>query len=89
MGYPLPEGCGLDSFIDETVLRHVEVIIDPFSDKKFTVGPGFGDDAVIDHHDPVTIPDGGEAVGDDERGPALQQGFDALLDEFLRLGIDV
>ena len=42
---------------------------------------------VLHHQDHVRIPDGGEAVGDHERGAVRAQGCHGLLDQHLRTGV--
>ena len=48
----------------------------------------FDDAAMIEHDDLVGIPDGTQAVGDDEGGTSSHQGVHAALHEGFRAGID-
>src|SRR5687768_10168623 len=43
---------------------------------------------VVEDQDGVGGADGGEAVGDDDRGAAVEQGLDGVLDQKLGLGVD-
>lgn len=52
------------------------------------MGAALQDSALIDIHDTVRALDGGEAVGNDEGGTALQQLVQALLQQDLRFGVD-
>ena len=49
---------------------------------------GFQDAALTNKEDAVAALDGGKTVGNDEAGAPLEQGFDALLEETLGLGVD-
>ena len=53
------------------------------------VGPALHDPAAVQDDDPVGVADGGEAVGDDEDGPARQELSQGALDEPLGLGVQV
>src|SRR5438128_1910512 len=46
------------------------------------------DVAVAQHHDQVSLSDGGQAVRDDERGTPCRQALEALHDEGLRLRVE-
>ena len=46
------------------------------------------DPAVIQHHNGVGVPDGGQAVGDDKDRSALHEGIHALLHQRFRAGVD-
>ena len=48
----------------------------------------FHDLSFLDHENPVRFADGGEAVGDDDRGAALHEPLQGVLDEGLRRGVD-
>ena len=52
------------------------------------VGPLLDDDARLQHHDPVGIRDGGEAVGDGDDRAALPHLEEAVLDVALGLGVE-
>ena len=45
------------------------------------VRPRLGDAPVIEHEDGIGIGDGGEAMGDDERGASVHEAGEGLLDE--------
>ena len=44
--------------------------------------------AVVHHHDALTAHHGVEAVGDDQRGAAVERAADRLLDQPVRLAVD-
>ena len=46
-----------------------------FVGEEFLVGAAFDDLAFFDDEDAIRGADGGEAVGDDEADPALEDGF--------------
>lgn len=48
----------------------------------------FDDLAFFDDEDAIRGADGGKPMGDDEADPALEDGFEALLDQLLGLGVD-
>jgi hypothetical protein len=47
------------------------------------VGAVLHDVTVFDDHDPISVADRGQAMRDDERGPAFQDATKGLLDEQL------
>lgn len=53
------------------------------------MGTLFGDPALVDHVHPVCIAHGGQAVGDDDGGPAFEQPCKRILDQGFGNGIDV
>ena len=55
---------------------------------ELVVGAGLGDVAALYHHDAVGVSYGGEPVGDDEAGAALEKDIERLLDQQLRTGVD-
>ena len=59
-----------------------------FDGVEFGVGSRLDDAALVDDEDAVGVADGGEAVGDEEGGSSLHEGFEGLLDETLALGIE-
>ena len=44
--------------------------------------------AVVNVHDPVTVADRGEAMGDDKRSPSLKHGIETGLQGFFRLHVN-
>ncbi len=52
------------------------------------MGALLGDAALVHDHDQIRLTDGGEAVGDDEGGPAAEEAAQGLLDQALGLGSD-
>ncbi len=61
-------------------LAQVQVVVETFFIQQFLVGALLDDLAVIDHQDVVGIPDGAQAVGDDEAGASGHQAQQGLLD---------
>ena len=55
---------------------------------QFRVGSGFDDATVLDYEDFVGVGNGGEAVGDDERGAVLKEASQRALDYPLGLGVN-
>ena len=53
------------------------------------MGALLDDAALVQHDDAVSVPDGGEPVGDDERGSVVQQLPQGPLDHRLRAGVHV
>ena len=52
------------------------------------MGAHLGDAAPVEHHQPVGVAQGGEAMGDGEGGAPLHQREQAGLDQLLGLGVD-
>ena len=52
------------------------------------MGAALGDAAGVDHADAIGVLHGGEAVGDDQRGAALHEPLERLLDQVLALGVE-
>src|SRR6266567_5978493 len=69
-------------------LQLVEAIIEPPCPQKLLVASFLRLLPSMDHHDPVGVPDGGEAVGHHDRSAAGHQTLEPLLDQPLRLAID-
>src|ERR1700742_4179313 len=55
---------------------------------QFRKGAGLDDAAFLEDEDAVHVPDGGEAVGDDEGGAVAHQAFEGFLDEVLAFGVE-
>ena len=68
-------------------LAVVEFGVDAFLCQQFLVLTLFHDAPVLHHQDPVSLPDGGEAVGDDEASAAFHQIEHGILDQHLGVGI--
>ena len=56
---------------------------------QLVVGPELQDPPVVDHRDAVGAHRGRQPVGDDDRGPPLEDGVEAGLDLGLRLEVEV
>lgn len=69
------------------VLRAVQSAINTAGSNQIVVTALLGDTAFIDDHNPVGILDGGEAMGDDECGPALGKLGQRLLNKLLGLRV--
>ena len=54
-------------------LRIHQTVIDPLLFQQFVVGTDLGNAVLVDHHQPVRIPQGGQAVSDGKGGSALYQ----------------
>ena len=52
------------------------------------MGSSLHDAAVVNVHDPVTVADRGEAMGDDKRSPSLKHGIETGLQSFFRLHVN-
>src|SRR6476661_4673742 len=61
----------------------------PVLREQLAFGAALDDLAVLDDENLVRTPDGGEAVRDDDRGTAVQQPIERLLDQDLGRTIDV
>ena len=60
-------------------LQPREAGVEPVLGDEFGVGSLLDDSSVLHHQDPVGGQNGGEAVGDDQRGAALHQPVERLL----------
>ena len=69
------------------VLGIVKVGVDTVGTDQLLMGAAFGDDAVCDGNDPPRCPNGGQPVGNDQRGPALGQRIKGPLDLGLGDGV--
>ena len=67
----------------------VKPLIQSAAGGKFFVAADVFDLAVLHDHDPVGQREHGEAVGDDDRGPAANEGFQNFLNRLLALQIDL
>jgi hypothetical protein len=72
----------------QAVLAGVEVVVAAAELVEGLVGSSFDDVALLDDEDLVGAANGGEAVGDDEGGPALHEVAEAVLDHGLGLGVE-
>ena len=70
-------------------LRAVELLVEPALAEQLRVRAALHDPAVVDDEDLVGAAHRREAVGDHDRGPALQRPVERLLDGELRLGVEV
>ena len=60
-------------FLQEIILRHIQVVVFTVLGKKLVVIALFHNAALIHIHDAVGIFDGGKSVGDDEGGSVFQK----------------
>src|SRR5262245_16803223 len=65
------------------VLKLVKTVIDPTRRHQFHMGTRFPHLAVMEHNNPISIADGGQAVGDDETRPAFHYLVKRILNEEL------
>ena len=75
-------------FLCSLHLCGIQIVVAALFGHELLVIAGFQDAALTNKEDAVAALDGGETVGNDEAGAPLEQGFDALLEETLGLGID-
>ncbi|MPM91461.1 hypothetical protein SDC9_138590 [bioreactor metagenome] len=68
-------------------LEVVEPAVDSAPCEKILVPSLLHDPAAVEDHNPVGIPYGGKAVGDDEGGPSLHGPVHGLLDLSLHLEV--
>src|SRR5688500_7471005 len=69
-------------------LELVEAVVDAAPGEQLLVGAQLAHLALVQHQDAVGAMDGGQAVGDDDRGAAGEQPLERRLDELLGLGVD-
>ena len=62
--------------MDFIQLSGIKLVIVAFFCHEFFVGSSLQDAAVVNVHDPVTVADRGEAMGDDKRSPSLKHGIE-------------
>ena len=67
----------------------VQVGVEAAAREQLGVPARLDDAAVVEHDDEVGLTDGREAVGDDDRGAALEGGVQRPLDGDLGLGVEV
>ena len=63
----------MNLFLQEIILRHIQVVVFTVLGKKFVVIALFHNAALVHIHDAVDIFDGGKPVGDDEGGSVFQK----------------
>src|SRR5215217_8246996 len=73
---------------ERTELRGMEAAVDATGGDQLVVAPFLGDACFVDDNDAVGVLDGGQAVGDDQRGAALGQFHEGLLDGPLRFRVE-
>ncbi len=78
---------GIKVFLGE--LGPVKVGVEPARREQFLVAAAFPELALVDDQDLVRLADGGQPVGDHQRGAARQRGLERALDRQLRLGVQV
>jgi hypothetical protein len=70
-------------------LGPVQVGVQPPGREQFVVLAALADPAAVNDQDLVGLLDGGQPVGDDQRGPAGQGRGERMLDGDLRLGVEM
>src|SRR3954452_1063054 len=69
-------------------LAHIEVVVEAVLLEQFFVRAALDDLAVFEDEELISVADGAEAVGYDERGAAPEKLFESGLDEALGAGVD-
>src|SRR5439155_4209599 len=70
-------------------LQTVELLIEPGAFHQLRMGSGLHDPSLVQDEDSIGALDRGEAVRDDEHGAAPEEHLERLLDQKLRLGIEI
>ena len=75
--------------VERGVVEIVKACVEPALGDQLCVGAGFDDAAVLQDDNPIGAAHGGEPVGDDDAGAALDQAFESRLDLALGPAVDL